>query len=544
MGKFFRYLMKSSGRWVVFCCFVSMCTVLFSAGLFGVAGFIISVSALMPAYDVIMMPVVFVRFFGLGRAGLSYLERMSAHSTTFRILKELRVYVYDRMIARLPDSSGRRGNMLSTVLTDVETLQNGFLRFFYPILTSALLLAAGIAVAAFFSADLAAVFAAVFTVLVYLLPLPLFALTDRRESRRKAEQRALYNEYLEMMGGMAEITVNGRQRQWLARIGGSVRGAGESALSLHETAAFSEGLVVLFQGCSLFAILTAACRLGAAGKLGGVMIAAATLTVSTIVSESSQVVNVYSVFRKIRDAANAVFALPEAKTDAGSGSVPNRVEPVLALESLGFSYPGSRELLGGLSLRLRAGEAAAVVGESGCGKSTLISLILGFLAPCAGRILLNGADLSTVSGEERLRLFSVCDQRPYFFNETIRENLRIADPDADDARLKDALEKAGLFGLVNASPQGLDSMVFEWGANFSGGELQRLAVARCILKEAPVYIFDEPTAGLDTLNEKKIMELILSLKRKSAVLVITHRRVMLDRFDRVIRLGESGADGM
>jgi ABC-type multidrug transport system fused ATPase/permease subunit len=209
----------------------------------------------------------------------------------------------------------------------------------------------------------------------------------------------------------------------------------------------------------------------------------------------------------------------------------------VALESVTARYPGAvSPALTGLDLRLEPGERVALVGPSGAGKTTVTNLLLRFLDPDEGRVTLGGADLRSLRQEDVRSAFALAGQEAHVFDSTIREDLRLARPDATDDELRDALARARLADWVATLPDGLDTLVGEDGRRLSGGQRQRLVVARALLADAPVLLLDEPTAHLDSATAEALVLDVLDATTGKSVLLITHRPEGLDLVDRVVTL--------
>jgi ABC-type multidrug transport system fused ATPase/permease subunit len=206
---------------------------------------------------------------------------------------------------------------------------------------------------------------------------------------------------------------------------------------------------------------------------------------------------------------------------------------------MAFGYARGTPVLEDVSFDLPPGKHLALVGPSGAGKSTLANLLLRFWDFHAGSILLGGADIRRYDPEAVRSCFSVVTQSTYLFNASLRENLLLARPEADEEQLQQALAGALLAGFTASLPQGLETPAGEQGLQISAGERQRLALARLLLKGAPVFLFDEPTANLDTLTERQVIEACFRLLKDKSVLWITHRLVGLEAMDEILVL-ESG----
>ncbi len=192
------------------------------------------------------------------------------------------------------------------------------------------------------------------------------------------------------------------------------------------------------------------------------------------------------------------------------------------MEEVYFSYQEEREILHGISLRIPAGSFVSLVGESGCGKSTIASLLSGRNRGYTGQVTLGGVSAADLSEAERMRHVTVVKHDSYLFQGTVRENLLLAKPDATAKEMKEVLEKVNLWGYLQGQG-GLDTKVSENGDNLSGGQCQRLSLARALLHDSEMYIFDEATSNIDAESEEMIMEVVHELAKKKTVLLISHR---------------------
>jgi ABC-type multidrug transport system fused ATPase/permease subunit len=178
----------------------------------------------------------------------------------------------------------------------------------------------------------------------------------------------------------------------------------------------------------------------------------------------------------------------------------------------------------------------ALVGPSGAGKSTVASLLVRFLDPESGRVTIDGCDLRDYRQEDVRETFAVAGQDAHVFNSTIRENLRLARPDASDDALREALRLARLHHWVETLPDGLDTLVGEEGSRLSGGQRQRLTIARALLADAPVLILDEPTAHLDPDTAEQLVQDVFAAAGDRSILLITHRPEGLELVDEIVTL--------
>jgi ATP-binding cassette subfamily C protein CydD len=249
-------------------------------------------------------------------------------------------------------------------------------------------------------------------------------------------------------------------------------------------------------------------------------------------------------FAPLRNAA-AVYAEPMtaeavAESFCGLPPEPPEVPPAdiraaanqgisLAFEHVTFAYDETQaKVVENLSFRVGRGEILLLTGASGAGKSTIIDLILGFLLPQEGRITINGAELSTLVPSARSKLIGWIGQKPVLFAGSIEENIRFAKPQASDAEFSDAIRHAHLVEVIRSLPQGIHTPIGEGGFGLSGGQAQRLAIARAFLKDAPLLLLDEPTAHLDPATERDVLDSLKHLAMGRAVLLATHSTAAMD----------------
>lgn len=207
----------------------------------------------------------------------------------------------------------------------------------------------------------------------------------------------------------------------------------------------------------------------------------------------------------------------------------------ITFTEISFSY-GDKEILNDISFTISEGSQTALIGASGAGKSTITNLLIKFIEPHNGKISVNGIDLDSISREEWLKNVSWVNQSPYLFHSTIKENLLLARPDATQIELEESLSKANLLDFVKDLPEGMNTSIGEQGVRLSGGEAQRIALARAFLKDSYLLVIDEPTVNLDPQTEFKIIESINELVRNKTVLMIAHRLNSIKNSDNIIVL--------
>lgn len=215
----------------------------------------------------------------------------------------------------------------------------------------------------------------------------------------------------------------------------------------------------------------------------------------------------------------------------------NSADPVngdIVISDLDFAYAGKESTLEEISLRFPKGSKTALVGASGCGKSTLAHLMMGFWKPSKGRITIAGEEISNLSEQQLNRLFSIVQQDVFLFNLSLEENIRLGKPDATKEEIMEAAKKARIHDLIMSLPDGYQTVAGEAGVKFSGGEKQRISIARMILKDAPIMILDEATASVDAENEALIQAAIDDLSLGKTVIVIAHHLKTIRDADQIV----------
>ncbi|MFC5663049.1 thiol reductant ABC exporter subunit CydD [Kitasatospora misakiensis] len=242
--------------------------------------------------------------------------------------------------------------------------------------------------------------------------------------------------------------------------------------------------------------------------------------------------------------AERVFAVLDGEEDgadggpatgAGSVPVPDARTARLRLDGVTVHHPDRAEpALAAVSLTVHPGEHLALVGPSGAGKSTLLALLLGFVTPGSGRVLVDGTDLAALDPEAWLAQVAWVPQRPHLFAASVADNIRLGRPDATEDEVRAAARAAAADGFVEALPQGYDTVLGEHGAGLSAGQRQRIALARAFLKDAPILLLDEPTAHLDPESEAAVTRATAELMRGRTAIVVAHRTGLLPHADRIL----------
>ncbi|MDH6696027.1 ABC transporter ATP-binding protein [Streptomyces griseoviridis] len=235
-----------------------------------------------------------------------------------------------------------------------------------------------------------------------------------------------------------------------------------------------------------------------------------------------------------------VLQAPELEDNEGKKEL-TALRGAVAFENVGLAYEDAeRPAVRDFTLSVAPGETIALVGASGAGKSTVLNLVIGFIRPTSGRLLLDGTDMNTLDLRTYRRFLSVVPQESILFDGTVRENVVYGMDDADEETVRAALRDANALEFVDRLPQGLDTLVGERGARLSGGQRQRLAIARALIRDPKVLVLDEATSALDTRSEALVQEALARLLRGRTTFVVAHRLSTVRGADRIVVMGEGG----
>ena len=534
--KFFRPFVG----WVALSVLLGVATIASGIGLMGASAYLIAYAAFQPSIAVLQVAIVGVRFFGISRAVLRYLERLVSHSVNFRHLARLRVWFYSQIEPLAPAhlQKTRSADLLARAVADIETLENFYVRAIAPPLAALFVMAGmGWFVGRF---DLRLALVLVSALLVGGLGLPVLAYFLGKAPGAAVVMRrtGLQAVLLDTIQGMPDLLAYGQTDAYLSRIWAAGNTLGRAQWRLGVAGALANALSILLVGLTLAGVLLISI------PLVGTRIDAITLAVLALVPLAAfEAVNplpqAAQQLESSFQAARRLFDPTAVAQPAGLSSLASPAPHTagLRIHGLTFAYPGEPDpALVNFCLDLPPGKHVALIGPSGAGKTTLISLLLRFWDVWQGEIELDGQDIRRYAPEDVRRQMAVVAQLPYLFAGTLRQNLLLARPDADQADLDRAARGAQLEDLLARLPQGLDTWIGESGLQLSGGERQRVNIARALLRDSPLLILDEPAANLDAANERRILETVRRAGQGRSVIFITHRLAGLEDLDEILVL--------
>lgn len=496
-------------------------------GLMGTSAYIIASAALQPSISTLQVAIVGVRFFGLSRGIFRYLERIVSHSVNLRVVARLREDFYRRIEPGAPANlvSYRSGDLLQRVIGDLETLENFYVRVIAPFVVAAVVVLGVSLFVGGYAVELGILLAAGMILTGFLQPLVSLLLT-RKLARQQVQARAQSSAKLvELLQSLEDLQAGNAQDHFYQGLRTEFQQSAKTQVGLGWLTGVNNGMVFLLTNLTLLALLVLAIPLVNQGSINGVTLA----VVALVAISSFEAVNPMSAamqqFNASQAAAQRLFSIGETelKPPSEQDELRNIKSPLIRFDSVSLVYPLAKEkILDQITFDLPYGKKIAVVGSNGAGKSSLVSMLLGFVQPAEGNLFLLGEE-TLRPGAEIIRPFlAVQLQSPYLFSDSVRKNLLLAAPEASDTRLLQVLAMVGLSEWVQSLPQGLDTWIGEHGEKMSGGERQRLSLARVFLQDKPFLILDEPTASLDAVNSQRVINAFLEEKSEAGMLVITH----------------------
>ena len=492
-----------------------------------------------------MTPAGGVRFFSIIRTAGRWGERVVSHDATFRVLTRLRVWFWQKLS---PLSTGalagfRQADLLNRLVADIDAMDHVYLRLVTPI-GAALLSTAGLVLfLSFFDSELALTLGAILLFGMIALPLVFYFLGRKPGQALIAEKSRLRTRLVDYLDGQAELQMFAAAPRARDELQQAEQALIQAQARMARVSGLANGSVQLLSGWTLTLMLWLAGH-GVAGAAPDPITA---LMVFATLASFEALMPLAGAFQHLSTSLTSARRLneilQEAKAPEWGNEERHAQQGALQISDLYFSYPGNPQpVLRGCTLQLQAGEKLALLGQTGCGKSTLMGLLTREWHPQAGKILLDGKPLTDYSEGALRASLSVVSQRVHLFADTLRGNLKLAAPHASDEQLVQVLTQVGLANLLEDdnghSDSGLDAWLGDGGRPLSGGERRRIGIARALLHDAPLWLLDEPTEGLDSQTEREIMELLFRLGAARTLLLISHRLLGLEQMDRIALMEE------
>jgi ATP-binding cassette subfamily C protein CydC len=487
------------------------------------------------------LPAAAIRALAIIRSVGRYGERLVTHEAAFRVLADLRVWLFRCLEPLAPAGLERysAADVAGRLRSDVDALENLYLRIIAPLAIGGLSILLAVALMALWSGS------AAMALLVFLLlagvGLPLLAGRLAREPGRlstvlEGDLRVAVTEGLQ---GAEELILLGALPLQTARVNDLSQRLIAEQQRLGRIGALTQAGAVACGGLGVAAVLAVGGLATVSGRLAGPELVMALLFATAAFEAAGTLPAALQLFPAAREAARRILELTNATLPVPDPPLPAAPLPTttgIVFADVSCDYTPGLPVLTGFNLTVPAGSRVALVGPSGIGKSTIVEILLRF-RDYGGSVTLGGSEIRELAGDDLRSLISAVPQRPHLFNATIGENILLGNAGSTEKQLQQVLEDACLADWIAGLPLGLETPVGEGGAAVSGGEGRRIALARALLKDAPILLLDEPTEGLDARTEQELVDRLKQATRGKTVLLITHRPACLALVERVVEMG-------
>ncbi len=480
-----------------------------------------------------------------------WLESWLAHDMAFRMLSDMRVDLYNKLERLSPAYLVRRrtGDLVGMATNDVELVEYFFAHTVAPAFVAVLVPACVVATLSWFGWQMALALLP-FLAIVALSPFFARHRLDRLGSKAREALGDLNAHVVDSLQGLGETiafrNVEARGEELRERMTTHER----LRLPFFNDLSFQTSLLEIATGLGGLAVVWTGAHLVGTGQLEAALLPVLTILAMAAFLPISEIAHIGRQLADTLGSTRRLYAVHNEQvpvTDGPIRSAPKADGGVaVSFESASFSYfDNDRLALDDVSFDIEPGTTVALVGSSGAGKTTVAHLMMRFWDPQSGSVVMGGHDLKEFDLDILRQQIALVSQDTYLFNETLRSNILLARPDANDEELMAAVDNAALTDFVAALPEGLDTRVGERGVRLSGGQRQRVAIARAFLKDAPLLILDEATSHLDAVNEQAVRTALHTLMRDRTTVVIAHRLSTIRDADKIVvldqgRVAESG----
>lgn len=533
--------MKPLRGWILISTMTGFSTVAAGVGLLGTSAYLIASAAFHPSIAELSVAVVGVRFFGISRGVFRYLDRLVSHHVNFRLLSILRIWFYDclKLLAPARLIHYQRGDLLSRAIGDIDALDQFYVRAVSPVISAIFATVGFSLLVGSWNVRLGWILAAGLSVTSFVLP-ALVYIFSRGPAKQLVDQRAILSQtMLDTLRGAAEIIVFQQQEEELTQINRVSLQTNRAQVGLAHSQGLSNGMnAVLTQG-TVALMLLVGIPLVRTGELDGIMLAVIVLITMASFEISIPIAQAAQFWESSLQAARRLFEMADQQPAIIEPVIPVSVpeKPNILIRNLSFQYHGNLPLAADhLNINLSYGRKIALVGENGSGKTTILNLLMRFWDCQPGEILIDGIPVQEFSPKELRQRIGYVSPGGAIFQTTLRQNLLLANPGALDADLLRVLDCVQLGEWVQTLPDGLDTWLGASGLTISGGQLQRIQLARGLLMDAPIYLLDEPTTHLDVETENRLISLFRSIFQNRSLVWVTHRLVGLDWLDEILVL--------
>jgi ATP-binding cassette subfamily C protein CydC len=389
-----------------------------------------------------------------------------------------------------------------------------------------------------FSISFSIVFAVLYLFTAIGVPTLTYLLTKRIGNKTVNLNSKLSNLSVDIVNGISELSLYGRKREFTEEFNKVQTQLLREEKKMNRIQGLNDSLIGLMMNLTVWITLITAIPEVTSGSIEGVSLSIIVIGIMASFEALLPIPAAVQYLEETTEAGNRLFEITEMskskKSEETTDLMPKSAD--IEFDNVIFSYTEETNVLNCISFKLPETGFTALVGATGSGKSTLINLITKLWNADSGRIKIGGIDISQIDDERLRQMISVVPQKIDLFTGTIRENLLVGNPNADETKMYDALKIAELSNFVESLPNKLDTGIGELGKTLSGGERKRLALARALLKDSSILILDEINAGLDSPTERKILDNLQSLSKRKNILLITHRLLGMERLGEILVL--------
>jgi len=471
-----------------------------------------------------------------------YLEGYISHAAAYQLLANMRVDMFDtiRKLAPACLMDRVKGDILSVAISDIETIEFFFAHTIGPIFTVILLPLTALIVAGCNHYLFVAALLPVYIVISVILPVVAMKTGRNIGMKYRTQVGMLKGNVLESIYGIKDIQIFGVGENTVEKIKQKTVEINNTAhiMTLHRQ--LVTAAPTFFVYLSRILVIAVASYLSISGIRNPVATIVLSFVVSASFSSTQSFIRVISSLLETYAAAERLFHLEDTLPEVVESENPVDIGEIeeIKLENVEFKYnkTDKNNILSGLNLMINKNDKIGIMGESGIGKSTVIRLLLRFWEPTGGKITVNGIPLKDISLKSLRKQIALIEQHTFIFNDSIRANIALGKPEATEEEIHTAAKGAGIHDFVLTLPDGYDTQMGEHGGRISGGEKQRIGIARAILSGASMLVMDEPTSNLDVLNEKGFLKVLKNQYADKTYLLVSHRKSTLTDCTQVNRL--------
>ena len=480
--------------------------------------------------------------FIIGKGLFAFLEMYECHLVSYGVIEKIRNLLYDSISKTAPQSTGKKrsGSITSVFVEDVEATEVFYAHTAGSYIIAFVCTVLYLAALSFLSFKIsAAVFAA--CILVAAVPYFFNPITKRIGEEIRDGLAEVNAEAVDTVQGLREILIFGKEKKYIEKVAADTLRLNKKEIRDGRFKGLHSLVINLITSAVLISTILLAHSEVIAGSLKPEMVSvviifslfafvpimSVSVTAGAMNISNGAAKRILDILEEEPAVKDRVPYIPQNKS-----SVKGNIE----FKDVKFSYEKDTEVLHGVNFTVKAGESIALTGESGAGKSTIANLLMRFYEPDSGAIYIDGKNIKDIHQNFLRDIIAYVPQDVYLFNKTIKENISLACPDASDEEIKQAAKVAMADGFIKRLEQGYDTNVGERGVQLSGGEKQRIAIARAVLKNSPILLMDEAVSNLDSESEALFRQALNNIRKNKTIITIAHRPSTIKEADRVIKI--------